>query len=247
MTNRYTFNIYPHEADCTKRARLTAVGAYVLNAAGLAAAENGFGMDDMHARGVAWVVSRLAIEMREFPREYESVDVETWVADCGRMASTRHFRIYDMCGRVTGEATSLWSIMSLDTRRPVDLRETTSLSSFIEERKGVEMERPRKVAEPGAGAGAVAEHRVAYSDIDMNQHVNSMRYLQWALDTYQPERFERGRIARCDINYSHEVRYGECVRIVRDESTGAGGTECHLFEIRNGDGRTCCRIGLEWV
>ena len=247
MIKRYTFYIYPHEVDCTKHATMTAVGAYVLNAAGLAAAENHFGMNDMHARGLAWVVSRLAIEMREFPKEYETIDVETWVADCGRMASTRHFRIYGSGGDVIGEATSLWSMIDITTRRPVDLREKTNLSSFIEEGEAVCIAKPRKVAEPGAEASTVRTHTVAYSDIDMNRHANSMKYLQWVLDTYPLERFEAGRIARCDINYSHEVRYGEKISAVKEETVGAEGRELHLFDIRNGEGRTCCRIAIEWV
>ena len=209
MIKRYTFYIYPHEVDCTKHATMTAVGAYVLNAAGLAAAENHFGMNDM-------------------------------------LASTRHFRIYGSGGDVIGEATSLWSMIDITTRRPVDLREKTNLSSFIEEGEAVSIAKPRKVAEPGAEASTVRTHTVAYSDIDMNRHANSMKYLQWVLDTYPLERFEAGRIARCDINYSHEVRYGEKISAVKEETAGAEGRELHLFEIRNGEGRTCCRIALEW-
>ena len=60
---RFEFFIYPQEVDYTKRMTLTALGSCLLNAAGLAAAEKGFGMEAMHAQGWAWVVSRLAVEM----------------------------------------------------------------------------------------------------------------------------------------------------------------------------------------
>ena len=42
---RFEFFIYPQEVDYTKRMTLTALGSCLLNAAGLAAAEKGFGKD----------------------------------------------------------------------------------------------------------------------------------------------------------------------------------------------------------
>ena len=43
---RFEFFIYPQEVDYTKRMTLTALGSCLLNAAGLAAAEKGFGRSE---------------------------------------------------------------------------------------------------------------------------------------------------------------------------------------------------------
>ena len=53
--------------------------------AGLAALENGFGVDNMEKDNLTWVVSRLAIEMMEFPLQYRKISIETWVEDFGKI------------------------------------------------------------------------------------------------------------------------------------------------------------------
>ena len=69
MTNTFDFYIYPREADASKRISLQNIGAFILDAAGMAAKARGFGMDYMHANGLAWVTSRISIEMTEYPHE----------------------------------------------------------------------------------------------------------------------------------------------------------------------------------
>ena len=82
MTNTFDFYIYPREADASKRISLQNIGAFILDTAGMAANARGLGMDYMHEHGLAWVTSRMAIEMKEYPREYETISIETWVEDC---------------------------------------------------------------------------------------------------------------------------------------------------------------------
>ena len=65
MTNIFDFYVYPRETDASKHISLQSIGAFILDAAGMAAKLRGFGMDYMHARGLAWVTSRIAIEMKE--------------------------------------------------------------------------------------------------------------------------------------------------------------------------------------
>ena len=79
--NDYTYSksfyINPHEADATKHLTPTILGNYILNTAGMAAREFGFGMDSMHNQGVAWVVSRMSIEINELPKEYTTIKIKS--------------------------------------------------------------------------------------------------------------------------------------------------------------------------
>ena len=67
-------------------------------------------------------------------------------------------------------------------------------------------EKPRKV--PAPDAEPVLTHKVAYSDIDFNRHVNTMRYIEMMLDVLPIERFAEERPLRLDINFLKEARYG---------------------------------------
>jgi acyl-ACP thioesterase len=240
MTNTFDFYIYPREADASKRLSLQNIGAFILDAAGMAAKARGFGMDYMHEHGLAWVTSRVAIEMKEYPREYETISIETWVEDCSSIFSTRNFLIYNSQKEVIGQASTLWSMIDFNTRKMVDLLKTTKLADHVvtTQKELFTMDKPKRVDYKGDG-DAILTHHVVVSDIDMNQHVNSMKYLQWAIDTLSLDDIMNTTIKRLDINYLREALYDQNIQI-----------HCEMvenirkFELRNEEGIACCRIQL---
>ncbi|HPW90355.1 MAG TPA: thioesterase [Paludibacteraceae bacterium] len=233
---RFEFFIYPQEVDYTKRMTLTALGGCLLNAAGLAASEKGFGMESMHAQGLAWVVSRLAIEMEHYPTQYEKITIETWVHDCGKLVTTRNFVIFNERGEQLGKATSLWSMIDFATRRPVNLQEKTDLSDAIIAGNPI-MEAPIRLDE--LHVEPIDTHTVRYSDIDFNKHTNSMKYIEWMLNTFNLAQFEHRILARFDVNYTHEALFGEQIAIVRDEK----GDEIY-FDLKSSTGRSLCKTRM---
>ena len=224
---QYTFYVYPREVDFTKRMTLTALGSCILDAAGLAAVDGGFSMDQMHSEGLAWVVSRLAIEMDEFPQEYCEFHIETWIESVSALVSTRHFIIRNHLGNTIGRATSLWSLISKERRRPVNLMDQERLIAFVNGSK-LELEAPKRIGTISESSTTL--HQVVYSDIDINGHVNSFKYVQWVMDTYPLEQFQDKKVKRFDVNYSHEALYGAQVYAASKQE----GNE-HAFELSNGD------------
>ena len=47
--------------------------------------ERGFGFNDMSERHTAWVLSRLAIEMKEYPTAFDKINLYTWIDEVGRL------------------------------------------------------------------------------------------------------------------------------------------------------------------
>ncbi len=241
MSNTFDFYIYPREADASKRLSLQNIGAFILDAAGMAAKAHGFGMDDMHANGLAWVTSRIAIEMKEYPHEYETISIETWVEDCSSIFSTRNFLIYNSHKEVIGQASTLWSMIDFNTRKMVDLLKITKLADHVvtTRKELFTMDKPKRVDYKGEN-GATLAHRVVVSDIDMNQHVNSMKYLQWAIDTLSLNDIMNTTIKRLDINYLREALYDQNIQIHCETIENI-----RKFELRNEKGIACCRIQLK--
>lgn len=239
LHNRYTFFVYPQEIDGNEQLRLSSLESYLLNTAGLAAEENGFGAVEMIQQGVTWVLSQLSIEMKRLPKQYECFEIETWVEDYGRLLTTRHFVVYDKQGEEMGAACSQWALIDIQSRRPVNLQTRQNLTCFATGESG-HIEKPQRI---GALADAVevAQHKVSYSDIDYNNHTNSMKYVEWMLDTYPLEKLYQHRIKRFDINYLREALYGEEVHIFR--SAFGEGDE---IDIRNAEGTSLCKAHIQF-
>ena len=60
----------------------------------------------------------------------------------------------------------------------------------------------------GKQANRIKSVKVSYSDIDMNGHVNSMKYLEHALDIYSLDYWGKKALRRLEIAYIIEAYYG---------------------------------------
>lgn len=233
------FRIMPQEVDFTGRQTLPALGSCMLNAASGSAASFGFGLEHLHSRGMSWVLSRLHIEMQHYACMDDEIEIETWPRDCNRLTSARHFHIFGHTGNLLGEATSLWSVIDFETRRPVDMLAKVDLRPFVTE-QDVAAAPPARIDE--LHTEPIATHTVHYSDIDFNAHTNSMKYIQWMLDTLDLAQFDGQHIATLDINYAHEARFGETVNILRAESERG-----YHFDLKSETGRSFCKAKMAFA
>jgi acyl-ACP thioesterase len=238
VTGKYTFQLSPQDCDFREQVSLSALGDLILQAAGKSADENGFGMQRLNAENRTWVVSRMAIDMHRFPKWKEWITIETWVEEVGRAATTRNFRITGNNGTVIGGASTLWAMIDVSTRRAVDLKTIDGLSAAASGIPSM-VEKPKRL--PSVEESIQKSHEVAYSDIDFNRHANSMKYVEWMLDCFSLEWHQTHAIKRCELNFIHEVFYGDNVDIFRQQQENLS-----FFEIKKTDGNGICRMKLEW-
>lgn len=242
----FEFYVYPREVDATKRISLANLGACVLDSAGLAAAKRGFGMNDMHARGTAWVVNRMVMEILEMPAEYETIYITTWIESITAVASMRNFLVHRAGGQLLVKVSTLWSVIDFKTRKLVNLLDAADLSGLTVNRNDdkaiMPMPVPVRIDISSGLEMKRFQHTVVYSDIDMNRHTSSMRYLQWALNTIPLTYLSETKIGRVDINFTKETLFGEQISIDRGITDNG-----FVFDIRNEEGQGCCKIRLTKV
>lgn len=234
----YKYTIQPRDIDLTRRATLVALSDVILDAAGRDAEVNGFGISRLNDNNWTWVLSRLGVEVDRYPDECEDIDVRTWVGEVNRLMTIRNFVVTDNSGSVIARATSLWAMIDIGTRQPQDLSKNLDYAKIVRD-EPTPMERPLKIGK--IEGREVLRHSVAYSDIDFNCHANSMKYLQWALDTLPLEKLTGRHISRLDINYNKETLYGQNVSVVSVCSEVED-----LFDIIHEDGVSACRVRLKW-
>ncbi|MBR2962312.1 MAG: acyl-ACP thioesterase [Alistipes sp.] len=234
--------IEPQYVDYTLRATLCAVGNFMLDAAGSDAHNKGFGIDVLLPQyGMTWVLSRMTIELDRRPAQYEEVVLRTWVNENTRLISTRNFELVDSEGAVIGRAVSQWCLLNVETRRVADI---TAFGALWEGRlcdAPSPCEAPRKVL-PVEYSGC-RERRVAYSDIDFNCHVNTMRYISMMVDSMPIDVWREDRSLRFDVHFLHECRADQLLRIGYAEQDNVS-----HFEVFNvDDDKAACRATIEWL
>lgn len=239
----YNIGIEPQNVDYTLRERVSSLCNNILNVAGTDAQRKGFGVDVLGRKGHSWVLSRFAVEFDYRPEQFTSYDIATWISDYNRLMSTRNFTLTDGEGVEFGRAVSQWCMLDLATRQPLDMTTTADMHSQWMVDCPSPMERPRRVAAPSEEGATTFLHRVAYSDIDFNRHMNTLRYIDLMVDMLPIELFAEQRKIRMDINFLREARYGEVLTILcADRGNGEW-----LFEIRSGEHSVCLRAAFCFV
>ena len=234
----YEIHVEPQNVDFTLHATAASLGSAILNVAGTDAQTKGFGVDVLGQNNVSWVLSRLAMEFDCRPRQYTAYTLHTWVNDFNRVMSTRNFTLTDSAGNCFGRAVSQWCLLDLSTRTAVDMTSTARTYSHWIVDEPSPADRPRRI-HPITQPAAQSTHRVAYSDIDFNRHMNTLRYVELMVDMLPVELAASQRPVRFDINFLHEAVIGQTLTVACDHDgdtwrfgiTADNMTECLRAEI----------------
>lgn len=215
----YEFVAEPFHVDFTGRLTMGVLGNHLLNCAGFHADERGFGIATLNENHYTWVLSRLAIELDDMPRAYQKFSVQTWVENVYRLFTDRNFAILDAEGNPIGYARSVWAMISMETRKPADLLTLHGggITGYVCD-KECPIDRPGRI-KVGEGE-TVGEHQVRYSDIDLNGHVNSIKYIEHILDLFPMEMFRERSVRRFEMAYVAESYYGDWLTFCREQKSG---------------------------
>ena len=208
----YRFTVEPFHVDFTGHLLLGVPGNHLLNAAGHHSHNRGWGIDQLNERHYTWVLSRLSIELEEMPAQYEHVEVETWVESVMKLFTERNFLIRNADdGRTYGYARSVWAMIDVETRQPSNLLEVKD-GDILRYVLTAE-EKPCPMAKHGrirlAKPAILRTVPTYYSDVDINGHINSIKYVEHILDLFPAEQYKKHRIRRFEIAYKAESYLGD--------------------------------------
>lgn len=237
----------PFHTDYKKQLSWETLGVDLLNAAENHAAIRGFGMKDVNDVNYTWVLARLVIELDVTPKVYQDYLINTWVENVFSMFTNRDYAIHDGKGCVYGYARSVWSTINFETRKPVDLLEFhgPEFADFCAPELPCPIA-PYTRIKPLVGAEIVKMHKVNYSDIDFNGHVNSMKYLLHLRDIFPLEQYRKQRLRRVELQYQKESYYGQFLQFfMKNEADNVYDVEiCRTDTQTNDRGEVCVKARL---
>lgn len=165
----------------------------------------------MEKYGCIWMVTRNWVELEGPLRWNDRITVETWHRGASGASTYRDFEFF-RDGKYIGQATSIWVMASLEDRKLFRMKD-------VEEFQGTD---------GGARKKDLRLHRIkiperfdartprymAYSDTDINGHVNNIHYADYACDALHLERLGWGKFVRTfQIGYISECKAGEDLQV----------------------------------
>ena len=184
----------------------------------------GIGYATLIELNIGWVLSRLSIEMAKYPGINSHFSITTWIESINRRFSERNFKICDGNGNVLGYARSIWSAIDFGQRGGADLSGLNLESCPIGNIECPVEKTPRIPAI--SRQAATSNYTFRFCDLDFNRHVNTVRYLELLMDQWPLEHYDKNEIARIDLLFHHECRFGQTVEVrVAADSTTADNCE----------------------
>ncbi|KAM0898943.1 hypothetical protein ACQ4PT_021597 [Festuca glaucescens] len=183
-------------------------------------AGDGFGATrQMSLRKLIWVVTRINIQVDKYSQWGDVVEIDTWVASSGKNGMRRDWIIRDRrTKKMIARATSNWVMMNRETRNlskiPEEVRE--EVLPFYLDRNIIAGDNPnpnpnRRIEKlTDATAESVRSGlEPRWSDMDVNQHVNNVKYIGWILESVPLNVLVEYHLTSITLDYRRECRQSQ--------------------------------------
>ncbi|KAM7270700.1 hypothetical protein ACFE04_029914 [Oxalis oulophora] len=186
---------------------------------------NGFGATHgMVKNNLIWVVSRMQVEIDQYPIWGEVVEIDTWVGASGKNGMRRDWLIRSQAtGQIYARATSTWVMMNEVTRRlskmPEEVR--AEISPWFIEKHAINEDVPEKIVKLDNKAKySNSDLKPKRSDLDMNQHVNNVKYIRWMLETIPDQFLASHQLSGITLEYRRECGISDIVQSLCEPEDG---------------------------
>ena len=205
--------------------------------AALHAELGGISFSDMQAHHQAWVLSRMRLEVHRLPKWRDTVTVKTWIQSLENSRSIRCLEMYLGDEKLVGCET-FWAVFNTQSRRPEALAlPHDHFEKYPEEKATAEY---FSKIDTTVISKLVAEKAIMLSDLDIVNHANSVKYLEWCLDLADESKIINQEIESFEMNFMKELSLNDQVVIHENNEQNAS-----IFSITKEE-KSCFALQLNW-
>jgi acyl-ACP thioesterase len=245
------YSIRSYEVDSRGNLSMASVFNFMQDAASNHAGQLGISLEQLLTEGRAWVLSRLLIKIDAYPRWKDDIRIFTWPSGIQGLFALRDFELKDTSDRSLGAGLTAWLIIDSRKRRPVRMHPYADRLNPME---GVHVLEDKLEKLPRIQAADTEQgFRVGYRDLDLNQHVNSVRYIEWALESIPQTVMDTRILSILEITFMAEAFLGDRVLATGQSIEGLGeglgegmGLAFYHNILRETDGQELARLRTVW-
>ncbi|MBQ7885634.1 MAG: hypothetical protein IJ313_01930 [Clostridia bacterium] len=206
MNKTYTETFVVRATDCDLSRRMRPAALFIAMQEGgeRHAFSLGLGYDAMMARGLFFVLARIHVHFDRAPLCGEKVVHTTWPGVSNRFFCPRFHTFTLEDGTPLASAGALWVMLDVNQRKIVS---PLSVELPFPDTGDIPTptELPTRLPQMGETT-AVFSRAPAYSDYDINGHVNNTRYIGWLCDALGNEVLGDHIISDLVAGYEKEIR-----------------------------------------
>ena len=234
--------IQAHEVDFTNRLRIDSLFMQLQDIAAEHADKLNLGYPALIEHNLSWVLSWSKVIITSLPEFGEEIKIRTWPKKKYKLYSLRDFYIYGNNDQIIIRATTAWLPINIKTKRIIDTSSLPAPINYQENESAID-ELPHKVTNQW-NKKLIFTKYMRYTDLDLNQHVNNIRYIELIMDSFPKEHYEKFQPESMSINFMSESGYNDEIEIYKsdDSSTGRNIIE----SINKSSSKTVFQAVIEW-
>jgi len=222
------------------KASIAALFHIMLEAAWAHAQIMDWGYDDLKNHNLFWVLSRFYLQVEKYPAWQNEITLNTWSAGTDGMYAYREYIMEDSKGEIILKASSAWLILDMETRKIFRLSDYKA--TFPKRIDANACRNPKRI-KPDAHVGELNFYPVLFSELDINKHFNSVKYVERVLDDYGIDFLNENEPEEMEINYLKEAVAGDSVSVTRTQVSDSEYLNCL---VRQSDAVDLCVMRMVW-
>ncbi|MDA3929879.1 MAG: thioesterase, partial [Prolixibacteraceae bacterium] len=234
------FIVRSYHVDINRKLTLQKLCSFFQDIAGNHTVECGVGWEIMQAENVFWVLSRLKIEVTEYPEWRDEITIKTWSNGLDGLLAIRNFQVIDSSGNELVKALSSWLMVNTKTRRLV--RPEGYMNDFPLCNDRLFTDNPGKIAALKEPINFDSSP-VLYTETDMNQHMNNVSYIDRIINSFSIDFVTKHKLSEFEINFQKEAVPGEILNVQQQE---IGNNEFLNSIVQSEKGKEMVRTKMKW-
>jgi len=207
------FSVRSDQSDMFGRLRLSSLFNFFIQAAIDSSNKFGFGFETLKAKSLTWMLGRISVEIYKQVLWNDNVRVETWPKTVDGLLYIRDFIAYNDNNEIIARGTTGWLAVDFVKKRITKV-------DFIDENYRLEDKKaldymPIKIDE--TNVDEIFSIKSLYYDIDLNQHVTAIRYIDWMMDTFHEDFHSKNFPTEVHINYLKEIKSGQIIELGKSQ------------------------------
>lgn len=199
----------PSDADQNLNAKISALFVYMQDLAMEHAEELGIGKSATMDKGLMWVITRYSLSIKRLPRYLEEITVTTYPGDDMKFIFPRYFEMKDQSGKTIITASSTWVVLN-QSNHTINFNPFNGKVLPTEHHEEEEMLPSKLVRQEGV---LIDTRKVRNSDVDINNHLNNTRYIEYLTDSHDFDFYRSNEIKHIALEYKKEIKINQSVEI----------------------------------
>lgn len=197
--------------DVSRSNRMTnkAILKVLENAGGMHSDKAGYGLNDIERTKLSWVLLSWKVQVLQRAFYNSEIKIRTWARDYNKAVTYRDFEIFDVqTNKLIVKASSKWTLINIETKELEPITEEI-VKPYLPEEKSVFEDRIIPKLKETKEYDSKIEYRVQRRDIDINEHVHNLYYLDFAYEVLPEDVYRQAECDNIEIMYKKQVKLSD--------------------------------------